>query len=275
MKITESEIYELEKSLIKKHKRLIGHVKPRKIKLVRGVDHAGRADKQLEINEDWLKTTTKERFIEVLKHELAHYAIGIKYAGHREEFMGLCEKLGCSSDDLSYSFSRAMEEYRLAGMVEEEFVSDNESRVTFKKKPNWKVFREDALYNCSHEGELFKALRKRVGKSRKEIAKDMGISDYALKRLESRRSWFIDEKESPIIQGIVDTHNIDGDYRKKRDREIFKKSVVRCKFFYEQKRIIPRIEVGVMFWDDAFQKKLFEKITSTKKKGGDGNNTQS
>ena len=261
MKITEAEIYELEKSLIKKFKRLIGHVKPRKIKFVRGVGFSGCADKELKINEDWLKTAMEEQLIELLKHELAHYAIDAEYCAHSEKFMDLCKKLGCSSDDLSYSFGQAMDESRLFGMAVERINENMETIVTFKKRPNWEVFESDVLYGCSHVGDIFKILRKGMRKSRKEVAKKMGISDHALKRLEAREDWYPTLEEGSIIKWILDKHGIDGEYRKKRDREIFK-SV--GGFVDNKGKPIRFFEGKFMPWDDDFQKKLFKTIVSTK-----------
>jgi transcriptional regulator with XRE-family HTH domain len=265
MRMTEAEIYELEKGLIEKYEKLIGHVKPRKMKFVRNVDFSGMASKQLEINEDWLKTATEEKLKDILKHELAHYAV-VEFYSHGKKFRDLCTKLGCSQDDLNYSIGKALEDAPLFGMVSEKY-ENNSIIARFLEKPNWENFRNGILFHSGNQGLLFQALRRRMRKARKKVAEEMGISDNILKKLEARSDWNINSDEQPIIKTMLHKYGIDGDYRKKRDREIFR-HVTDIKFWDEasQKNFKPQAEIAVMFWDDSFQKKLFKIITTKKKR---------
>lgn len=124
---------------------------------------------------------------DTLKHELAHYAsytaITEKHdTPHNQRFIKLCEKLGCSSEDLLYSTHALFDNSWFFGKTIEKMMPNGEINMTILKKPNWEIFRDEVLYKWGHEGDLFMTLRKRMGKSRKQVARKMGVSEYTIKK---------------------------------------------------------------------------------------------
>ena len=203
----ENEIYGIEKQLIRKHRKLLGKIKPRPVKILSNMDAdtvAEAASSELRINERWLeKQHSRQEKEKLVLHELIHYT---KHP-HDEYFLKLAKKLGITDKYVLHEFlDEALS--RLDGRMEERFQRDGSIRIVMHRKPDWKRFRNGLLYSSSNSGLLFRRLRERYGCSRKAVAKRAGLSEYRLNSVEhSKEMVTVDEQVLKRIFYAITRHS--------------------------------------------------------------------
>lgn len=192
MKITEKEIFEMEKELINKHFK---GIEPREIEIIEGdPDIHGRAGETLEIYRNFLDGCTEAELINLLKHELIHYFLPEQ--GHDKDFLDKAEEVGCRIGD--YGRDAYIEELKPMGFLEEVVDEDNKSAtIRYHKRPLWRLLFEDVDWPL---GARLQKLREYTKLSREEVASEAGINRDMLMEIENvetlehvEKWWDVDE----------------------------------------------------------------------------------
>ena len=178
----ETEIFELEKKLIKEY---FNGVRPRTIKIVDSNDFLGRASTNLEISRDFLNRCTKEELINLLKHELIHYKLPRE--GHYDKFIKEMERVGLEVDKdiLSLNYEEGLN----FGCIKEGRIKNGVITTVKYERPRWGLF-EEVLYRSEHQGYAFRMLRNRVAITQRELAHKAEISLYMLRKIENSKDLY-------------------------------------------------------------------------------------
>jgi hypothetical protein len=183
----EQELYNLEKELIKKHRKILGNIEPRKVKIVKRKRYCAMAGDLLFVSESFLRSSKKEEIIKVFCHELNHYSIdNSKYP---IKFLSNMRKMGYKK--LNYEIEEIIDNFsieQLEGKIEETY---KRGIVGLRKlrKPNWDNF-EYMLIESNDGGALLKRLRLAKNKSLKMVSKSLKKSPQWLSKLEKTKFVF-------------------------------------------------------------------------------------
>ena len=179
---TKQSLYQLEKELIKKHKKILGKVKPRLIKFVKNSDYCAMAsDDFLEVDKKSIYKKSMREVENLIAHELNHYALPNE--GHSDRFIKNLRKIGYKNTN--YELRQNLEEGEYS--CTKEILPPDESgvcRVRSYKRPQWHLFKEN-IDRGMHGGQYLKSLRLKANLTISQLSKEIKISAKEIKRLES------------------------------------------------------------------------------------------
>lgn len=91
--VNEKTLFKLEKKLIKKHRNILGDLKPRPIKIIETTDYKGHANKNfLKLSRQFLDVNLEKSIIRTMLHELNHYSL--ENENHSLKFLENMKKMG-------------------------------------------------------------------------------------------------------------------------------------------------------------------------------------